>query len=153
MKKKCNKTKLKEALRKLQNGGNLETAQGVAGAVSAIGGATGIPGVGQALDLMLKPLLGAIGDADNLNNTVESYKQIQNQTQPFKNGGNLKNSKEDFYNYNGNEHSEGGITASSDGLPTGINPEIEIENEESAVNFTNLDGENINYVFSKSLKI
>lgn len=156
-----------DKLKKLyENGGKLNAAidagsnaqSNTSGAFNMVGDlASAIPGIGA----IAGPAISAIGAIAGLaskekaigNSLNAQYGDIKENTTPFKLGGDLeKGSTEDFKKFAGLSHEMGGMDINTDGVPM-QDGNHEVEGDESAVTFTNLNGETLNFVFSKSLKI
>lgn len=117
-----------------------------------------IPGVGPILGQVLTPLLGSLGSSiggekDTQNNLNYQYQNNTSTegTNVLALGGALKDASSDFAKFSGNTHEQGGISINANGYPSDSN--IEVENEEVIVKHRSLSGKEINFVFSKRLKI
>lgn len=128
------------------------------GAFNAIGDmASAIPGIGAIAGPAISAI-GAIAGLASKENAIgdslnAQYNNVKENTTPFAFGGDLKKgSTDDFKMYLGLDHSQGGMDINTEGVPM-QEGNHEVEGEESAVTFKNLDGEELNFVFSKRLKI
>lgn len=135
-----------------------EAQANTSGTFNAIGDlASAIPGIGAIAGPAISAI-GAIAGLASKENAIgdslnAQYNNVKENTTPFALGGNLdKTSTEDFKKFVGVNHAQGGMDINQQGVPM-QDGNHEVEGDETAVTFTNLNGEKLNFVFSKRLKI